>query len=165
MPFGSTDFYFWSLLQISVNSLNGGVLRSLDAIFIDMRTTSLAKIRLFPSETGSNTSFILWGKWQAASAHWQRSPAWMVSGLWTWAELCSTDISRPPLVWQHHLGGEGHMGRGWASVLKTYLSNWRSSASSEKSRYKYFSVSPRKKLSILSLGPGLAGSSTLLIDV
>lgn len=57
------------------------------------------------------------------------------------------------------------MGRGWASVLKMYLSRLSSSMSSEKSRYKYFSVSPRKKLSILSRGPGLTGSRTLLMDV
>lgn len=70
-----------------------------------------------------------------------------------------------PVHTPRHLGGDGHMGSGWASVLKTYLSGLSSSMSSEKSRYKYFSVSPRKKLSILSRGPGLAGSRTLLMDV
>lgn len=57
------------------------------------------------------------------------------------------------------------MGSGWASVLKMYLSRLSSSMSSEKSRYRYFSVSPRKKLSILSRGPGFTGSQTLLMDV
>jgi len=44
-------------------------------------------------------------------------------------------------------------GRGWASVLNTYLSSGRVLFSSN-SKYKYFNVSPRKKVSILSLVEG-----------
>lgn len=42
------------------------------------------------------------------------------------------------------------IGNGWASVLKTNLSNGITE-SSPKSKYKYFNVSPRKNVSILSL--------------
>ncbi|TNN35191.1 hypothetical protein EYF80_054642 [Liparis tanakae] len=65
----------------------------------------------------------------------------------------------------HGVGAAGHTGSAWASVLNTYLSRSSSGASSEKSRYRYFSVSPRKKLSILSRGPGFTGSRTLLMEV
>lgn len=50
-------------------------------------------------------------------------------------------------------------------MLKTNLSRLSSLGLSEKSRYRYFSVSPRKKLSILSRGIGYSGSRTLLMDV
>lgn len=60
---------------------------------------------------------------------------------------------------------DGQMGSGWASVLKTNLSRLIRSTSSEKSRKKYLSVSPRKKLSILSRGSGLLGLCTLLMEV
>lgn len=65
---------------------------------------------------------------------------------------------------QRH-AAEVHMGRGWASVLKTTLSRLSRLGSSEKSRYRYLSVSPRKKLSILSRGLGYFGSRTLLMEV
>ena len=42
------------------------------------------------------------------------------------------------------------IGNGWASVLKTNLSNGITE-SSPNSKYKYFNVSPRKNVSILSL--------------
>lgn len=50
-------------------------------------------------------------------------------------------------------------------MLKTKESRLSSWGSSEKSRNMYFSVSPRKKLSILSRGPGDSGSRTLLMEV
>lgn len=63
--------FVFLLLHISVNSLNEHVLHSLDGIFIHMRTTrpshavsnspNLKKL-LFPLETSSNTSLILWRK-------------------------------------------------------------------------------------------------------
>lgn len=60
---------------------------------------------------------------------------------------------------------DGQMGSGWASVLKTYWSRLIKFTSSEKSKKKYLRVSPKKKLSILSLGSGLLGLWTLSMDV
>lgn len=60
---------------------------------------------------------------------------------------------------------EVQTGRGWASVLKTKASRLSRWGSSEKSRYRYLSVSPRKKLSILSRGLGCSRSRTLSMEV
>lgn len=56
------------------------------------------------------------------------------------------------------------MGKACASVLNTCLSGESSALLSEKSRKKYLSVSPRKKLSILSRGSGLEGLRTLFME-
>lgn len=82
--------------------------------------------------------------------------------LWRIPSTCG---SFSPCSWSYGQEVEGQMGRGWASVLNTYLSRLISSGSSENSRYKYFRVSPRKKLSILSLGPGFTGSRTFPMEV
>ncbi len=56
------------------------------------------------------------------------------------------------------------MGKGWASVLKTHWSSDTTLSSSPNNRNRYFSVSPRKKLSMLSRNPGSLGFPTSLME-